>query len=172
MKKVLMAVDETPGSLSVLSVYRTMAREPESVVLVHVRRFQGKSVMIDMPSESEPKTVRESMQGTGHKEAQDRKSDTIMRFYRKELDAGGVVHVKELVREGIPSQEILRVAREENVDLIVMGCNGKSGLRKIIAGSTAKDVERSATVPVIVAKTAGRKKNLSYGWGGKAYAAQ
>ena len=64
MRKVLMAVDETAGSKSVLSVYKTMVREPESVILVHVQQLEGKSMMIDMLSESELKTLKESIQGT------------------------------------------------------------------------------------------------------------
>jgi nucleotide-binding universal stress UspA family protein len=171
MKKVLMAVDETAGSKSVLSVYKTMVREPESVILVHVQRLEGKSMMIDMLSESELKTLKESMQGTEYKEELDRKSDKITSFFKKELENGGSVKVKALVREGIPSEEILKVAQEEKVDLIIMGCNGKTGLRRLVTGCATKEVERSATVPVLVAKTAGCEKSIEHGWR-EAYAAQ
>jgi nucleotide-binding universal stress UspA family protein len=75
------------------------------------------------------------------------------------------------VREGIPSEEILKVAQEEKVDLIIMGCNGKTGLQRLVTGCATKEVERSATVPVLVAKTAGCAKSIEYGWR-EAYAAQ
>ncbi len=171
MKKVLMAVDETAGSKSVLSVYKNMVREPESVVLVHVQRLEGKSLMIDMLGEAELETLRESIRGTEYKKALDKESEKIMGFYKKELETGRSVDVKTLVRDGIPSEEILKVAREEKVDLIIMGCNGKSGLRKLVAGCSTKEVERAATVPVLVAKTGGCEKSKGYGWR-KAYAAQ
>jgi nucleotide-binding universal stress UspA family protein len=164
MGKVLMAVDETVGSRSVLSVYNTMVREPESVILVHVQRLEGKSMMIDMLGESELKTLEESIQGTEHKEELDRKSEKVMSFYKKELRNGGSVKVKALVKEGIPSVEILKVAQEEKVDLIIMGCNGKTGLQRLVAGSATKEVERAATVPVLVAKAAGCEKSIEYGW--------
>ena len=171
--KVLIAVDETAGSKSVMSVYKTMVREPDSVVLVHVQRLEGKSMMLDMLSESELKTLRESMQGTEHKEALDQKSEKLMSFYRKELEAGSRVPVKAVVREGIPSEEILKVAQEERVDLIIMGCNGKTGLQRLVAGCATKEVERAATVPVLVAKTAGCEKSSAYELGGReVYAAQ
>jgi nucleotide-binding universal stress UspA family protein len=170
MKKVLMAVDETAGSKSVLSIYRTMVREPENVILVHVQRLEGKSMMNDMLSESELKTLKESIRGAEYKEELDRKSENITSFYKKELENGGSVKVKALVREGIPSDEILKVAQEEKVDLIIMGRDNKTGLRRLFAGCAAKEVERSANVPVLVAKTAGRGKSLQYGWR-KAYAA-
>src|SRR5512144_2012493 len=103
MRKVLMAVDETAGSKSVLSVYKTMVREPESVILVHVQRLAGKSMMIDMLSESELKTLKESMQGTERQDALDEESEKIMSHYKKELEAGSSVKVKTVIRQGIPS---------------------------------------------------------------------
>jgi nucleotide-binding universal stress UspA family protein len=171
MRKVLMAVDETESSKSVLSVYKTMVREPESVILVHVQRREGKSMMIDMLSESELKTLKESIQGTEHNEELDRKSEKIMRFYKRELGNGGSAKVKALIKEGIPSVEILKVAQEEKVDLIIMGCNGKTGLQRLVAGRATKEVERAATVPVLVAKAAGCEKSIEYGWR-EAYAAR
>lgn len=171
MKKVLIAVDETEGSKSVLSVFNTMIRAPETVVLVHVERLEGKSMMIDMLSESELKTLRESMRGTEHKEALDGKAEKVLNYYKKELENGGSINVKTVLRDGIPSEEILKVAQEENVDLIIMGCNGKKGLQRLLSGCVTKEVERNAMVPVLVAKTGGCEKNLIYGWR-EAYAAQ
>jgi nucleotide-binding universal stress UspA family protein len=60
--------------------------------------------------------------------------------------------VKTVVREGIPSEEILKVAEEENAELIIMGCNGTKGLQRLVTGCVSKDVERSSKVPVLVAK--------------------
>jgi len=152
MKKVLIAVDETEGSKAVLSVFQNMVRPPESVVLVHVQQLEGKSMMIDMLSDSELDTLRESMAGTEHKEALDRKSEKILNFYRKELENGGLVSVKTVVRAGITSEEILKIAQEENVDLIVTGYNGKSFMQRMVTGSISKDIEKNAPVPVLVAK--------------------
>jgi nucleotide-binding universal stress UspA family protein len=126
--------------------------------------------MIDVLSESELKTLKESMQGTEHKEALDEKAEKVVSYYKKEIENGGPVRVKAVVRDGIPSDEILKVAQEEKVDLIIMGRDNKTGLRRLFAGCAAKEVERSANVPVLVAKTAGREKFLQYGWR-KAYAA-
>jgi hypothetical protein len=54
-----------------------------------------------------------------------------------------------------------------------MGCNGKTGLQRLIAGCVTKEVERNATVPVLVAKTAGCEKSIAYDFRGReAYAAQ
>lgn len=152
MKKVLIAVDETEGSTAVLSVFRNMVRPPESVVLVHVQQLEGKSMIIDMLGEAEKSTLRESLKGTAHKEALDRRSEKILSFYRKELDSGGLVSVKTVIRDGVPSEEILKVAQEEGVDLVITGYNGKTLMQRLISGSVSKDVEKGAPVPVLVAK--------------------
>jgi nucleotide-binding universal stress UspA family protein len=152
MKKVLIAVDETEGSKSVLSVFQNMVRPPENVVLVHVQNLEGKSMMIDMLSDAELDTLRESIAGTEYKEALDQKSEKILNFYRKELENGGLVSIKTVVRAGVASEEILKIAQEEGVDLIVTGYNGKSFMQRMITGSISKDIEKKAPVPVLVAK--------------------
>ncbi len=162
MKKVLIAVDETEGSKAVLSVFHNMVRPPETVVLVHVQRLEGKSVMIDMLGEAEMSTLRESLKGTEHKEALDRQSEKILNYFRKELDNGGLVNVKTVVRDGVPSEEILKVAQEECVDLIITGCTGKTIMQRLVSGCVSKDLEKNAPVPVLVAKDASQEKHA---WG-------
>ncbi|HSQ77664.1 MAG TPA: universal stress protein [Nitrospirota bacterium] len=162
MKKVLIAVDETEGSKSVLSVFHNMVRPPETVVLVHVQRLEGKSVMIDMLGEAEMSTLRESLKGTEHKEALDRQSQKILSYYKKEIDNGGLVSVKTVVRDGVPSEEIMKVAQEEGVDLIITGCSGKTVMQRLVSGCVSSDLERNAPVPVLVAKDAAEEKHA---WG-------
>ncbi len=162
MKKVLIAVDETEGSKSVLSVFRNMVRPPETVVLVHVQRLEGKSMMIDMLGEAEMATLRESLRGSEHKEALDRQSQKILSYYKKELDNGGLVNVKTVVRDGVPSEEIMKVAQEEGVDLIITGCSGKTVMQRLVSGCVSRDLEKNAPVPVLVAKDAAEEKHA---WG-------
>jgi nucleotide-binding universal stress UspA family protein len=90
--------------------------------------------------------------GTDHKEALDRKAQKILNYYKKELEDGGLISVRTLIREGIPGDEITKVAEEENVDLIIVGSNGKKGFMRLLTGCVSKDVEKNATVPVFVAK--------------------
>ena len=45
---------------------------------------------------------------------------------------------------GDPAPEILRVAEEENVNMIVMSTHGRSGLSRMLVGSVAEDVIRRA----------------------------
>ena len=172
MGKILMAVDGTAGSTSVLSVYRTMAREPDSVILVYVQRPEGKSMTTgDLREAAGQKALRNLPHDPERKEVLDRKAEKILDFCRQEIESIGPVNVKALVRDGVPSEEILKAAREEAVDLIIMGRSGKSALQRLVAGCVTKEVEQAATVPVLVAKTGGREKSITYGLRGESYAA-
>lgn len=157
MEKVLIAVDDTKGSKNVLGVFRNLVRPPKQVLLLHVQRLEGRSLMIDMLSESELSTLKESLEGTEYKEKLDRHADKILNYYRKEFENTGLVSVRTIKRDGIPADEILKVAEEERVDLIVVGGNGKKGFNRIITGCVSKYVERNASVPVIVEKQKPRK---------------
>ncbi len=161
MKKVLIAVDDTKGSQSVLSVFHNLVRPPEEVLLLHVERLEGKSLMIDMLSESELSTLKESLKGTEYKEALDRKAEKVLSYYKKELEDGGLINVRPIIREGIPSDEIIKVAEAENVDLIIVGSNEKRGFDRLLAGCVSKDVERNSGVPVIIGKNAAAEKTLA-----------
>lgn len=53
---------------------------------------------------------------------------------------------------GIPYEEILRKAEEENVSLIVLGTQGRSGIDHFLFGSTAERVVRKAKCPVMTVR--------------------
>jgi len=153
MNKILIAVDETSGSKAVLSVFHNLVRPPEEVLLLHVQRLEGKSLMIDMLSDAKLSTLKESLRGSEYKEGLDRKAEQILNYFKKELESSGLINVRTIVREGIPADEILKVAEEQNVDLIIVGDNGKKGFLRLITGCVSKEVEKNAMVPVLVGKT-------------------
>jgi len=152
MKKVLIAVDDTKGSKAVLSVFRNLVRPPQEVLLLHVQRLEGRSLMIDMLGDAELSTLRESLIGTEYKEELDRKSEQILNYYKRELEDGGLISIRTMIRDGIEADEILKVAEDEKVDLIITGANENQGMMRIIAGCLPSEVERKSRVPVLVGK--------------------
>ena len=62
------------------------------------------------------------------------------------------LNVEEVIVHGDAATEIVRVARESSVDLIVVSSHGRTGLGRILFGSTAEAVVRHATCPVLVVK--------------------
>lgn len=62
---------------------------------------------------------------------------------------GEGVKPRLIVRVGTPAEEILEVAKEEQVDAIIIASHGRTGLAKIVFGSVAQRVVRRATCPVL-----------------------
>ncbi|MDX1961587.1 MAG: universal stress protein [Pirellulales bacterium] len=60
-----------------------------------------------------------------------------------------IAHEHRLV-VGDPSEEVIRVAKEEHADMIVMGTHGRSGVARLLMGSVAEYVLRHAPCPVMV----------------------
>ncbi len=62
----------------------------------------------------------------------------------------GAHEVTSLVVEGAPANELVRIAKEHAVDLIVIGSHGRGGFSRAILGSVADRVMRTAHCPVMV----------------------
>ena len=60
--------------------------------------------------------------------------------------------VHQEVREGAPFYEIIRFAQETDIDLIVLGTHGHSGLVHMLLGSVAEKVVRKAPCPVLTVR--------------------
>ncbi len=69
-----------------------------------------------------------------------------------ERDECSGLAVEEVIVHGEAAAEIVRVAREHDVDLIVISSHGRTGLGRILFGSTAEAVVRHASCPVLVVK--------------------
>lgn len=63
-------------------------------------------------------------------------------------DLEGEIHIKE----GKPHEEILKLADELDVEMIVIGSHGRKGLERAIFGSVAEKVTRMSKVPVLIVK--------------------
>src|SRR6188508_73899 len=65
--------------------------------------------------------------------------DSAERELPKLAECSGL-NVEELVVHGEAASEIVRVAKERSVDLIVIASHGRTGLGRILFGSTAESV--------------------------------
>ncbi len=68
------------------------------------------------------------------------------------------LEVEELIVHGEAASEIVRVAKERAIDLIVISSHGRTGLGRILFGSTAEAVVRHAHCPVLVVKPSDEKE--------------
>ncbi len=60
--------------------------------------------------------------------------------------------IEYVLAEGQPADEIVRVAREINADLIIMGTHGRTGLEHLVMGNVAEQVTREAPCRVVTVR--------------------
>ncbi len=61
-------------------------------------------------------------------------------------------NVQTILRYGSPSDEILKVAREESVDLVAMSTHGHRLLQDVMHGTTVDKVRHQLEVPLLLLK--------------------
>ena len=62
------------------------------------------------------------------------------------------VEVESVILEGNPANEIIDFAEKNDIDLIVMGTHGKTGIQRFLIGSVAENVVRHSKRAVLVVK--------------------
>lgn len=78
-------------------------------------------------------------------------AEEALNIARMALEGKGL-RVKTRIEVGSPPSEIVRVAQEENIDLIAMGAQGETAAQELLLGSVANEIVRRATVPVLIQK--------------------
>jgi len=58
--------------------------------------------------------------------------------------------VKIVTKAGREDVEILKFARKENIDIIVIGTHGRTGIEYLFIGSVAEKIVRSSPIPVFI----------------------
>jgi nucleotide-binding universal stress UspA family protein len=68
------------------------------------------------------------------------------------LRATGQSQVIKAVRNGTPAEEICRYARKNDIDLVVCGTHGRTGIKHLLLGSVAERVIRVSPCPVLTVR--------------------
>ncbi|HEY5998332.1 MAG TPA: universal stress protein [bacterium] len=153
MKKILVAVDDTKGSKAAVATFTACIADfkPLEMVLVHVEKIEGRSLMDEMLGEPEMSTLREAVKDTDLKAVLDRRAERIFSYYRPAFELAGCKNVRTVVRSGHPAEEILAVAAAEQAEMIVVGARA-SGATHRFMGSVSREVTDHAEVPVLVVR--------------------
>ncbi len=85
---------------------------------------------------------------TWHERATDEAEETLADAAATLADAG--CEVETAVETGRPSREILAYIADHDVDHVVMGSHGRSGVSRLLLGSTTERVSRRSPVPVTI----------------------
>jgi len=70
---------------------------------------------------------------------------------RQQLDPALAIRTE--LRDGPPHEQILACAEANQADLIVLGTHGHTGLKHVLLGSTAEQIVRLSTCPVMTVRT-------------------
>jgi nucleotide-binding universal stress UspA family protein len=144
LKKVLVPTDFSESARHALTYGTSFAREYSAeLTLLHV----VENLTVGYASDLFPVPMQEVFQ-------------EISGYAKTELAKLGAtarekgVTVIEQVAQGKPSAEIIRFAREAEIDVIVLGTHGKGMLDQALFGSTTERVVRRAPCPVLTVRLA------------------
>jgi universal stress protein A len=133
-KKILFPTDFSHAGDAALEHAATLARESGATLLI---------VHVEEPL---PAYVGEGYYGLPNPP-----NPEVRRMLEAIKPPADVKHA-HLLLIGDPADEIVRLAEEEEVDLIVLGTHGRTGLSRLLMGSVAEQIVRRATCPVLTFK--------------------
>ena len=156
MQKILIAVDDTKATREIFSKCTQICKciAPESIILLYVEKFAGRSFLSDMIGDAESSTLKEVLEGTEYQEALDKKAKTVLDYYTSALQHDAPFpNVQAMVKSGHPAEVIVETAAEEDVSMILIGSKGKrSGAPRLLMGSVSREVANTADRPVLIVK--------------------
>ncbi len=138
VKKILCAVDFSDMSSRVADYAQTIAVSMNSSVkVVYVAPSLSQYVGFHVPPTSIENFVGEIVSGA------EKTMDIFIQENFSEIEATG--HVLT----GYAAEEILKYADQENMDMIIMGTHGRKGIDRVLFGSVAEKIVKSAPIPVL-----------------------
>lgn len=131
LRKILFATDFSPCSEAVFPYVCSVARKYDATLhIVHV--ISPEVLSIDPPLLLQARDIAERQM--------------LEMSTSEQLE--GVRH-SEVVAEGDVTEAINKTVYGAKIDLVLVGTHGRTGIRKLVLGSVAEDVVRSATCPVL-----------------------
>jgi nucleotide-binding universal stress UspA family protein len=146
-KKILVAVDGSDSSL----------RAADYAVQIVSKEESARVILLNILGISTAKQVASFIIAPtyGLKEYDQYKKEAYKWLDKisKKFEEKGIQTVVEVVGGPLPAaNSIVNYAENENVDLIVVGTRGKSGIKKLLLGSVASSVVTHASSNVLVVK--------------------
>jgi universal stress protein A len=141
-KNILCPVDFSDSSSKIVELAIKLSEEDGNIILFHhsvlISPLQGPDVAVGFEADQELRDMAKSqlddMAASLKSNYPTRTFETCHSFLKSMTD------------------EINDLAKEKNVDIIVMGTHGRTGLKRLLMGSIAEDVLRHAECPVFLVK--------------------
>jgi nucleotide-binding universal stress UspA family protein len=142
IKRILFPTDFSEGSSHALDYAIDMAkRYGAKLYFVHVIYDIVKTAGWYVPHTSMDEMYKDIEKGA---------EKELSRFGLEELRS--LKGVERSVLKGVPHTEIVKYAKDNKIDLIIMGTHGRKGVGRILFGSTASQVVRYAPCPVLAVR--------------------
>lgn len=141
--KILYATDFSESSEHAFKYALSLAQKFQSrLIILHVINEP-----VDLRGFYVPHVSFENLE----KEIEEGAQKMMEKFCASHVGADFTDYETEIVT-GIPYEEILKRAEQEQVSFIVLGTQGRSGIDHLLFGSTAERVVRKAKAPVVTVR--------------------
>jgi len=143
-RRILLPVDGSEHSLEAArKLGRLIDAEDAEISLLHVQKptaFAVGKAWIDPDAKQRREILRR------------REAELVFDITSAPLAQQRLNVRQQLVVEGDPADEILRLADEIGADLIVMGSHGRTGVLRVLMGSVSRKVLDQAKCPVLIVR--------------------
>jgi nucleotide-binding universal stress UspA family protein len=133
--KIVVPTDFSRASDAVLNYATTLAKDT------------GAKLLITHVEEPMPAYVGEGYYGMPNPP-----NPEVRRMLEAVQPADPAIEYEHRLLIGNPAEEIVKLASDEQADMIVMGTHGRTGLSRLVMGSVAEEVVRRASCPVFTLK--------------------
>lgn len=140
MKTILVPTDFSDYAKNALNVAKQIAKATNSeIILLHI--IPAPNPLLISGSKQEIKDLQ-------HQFLQEAK-DSSQEALKKQVSETDAVKTRLLTRVGSIFANINEIVKEEEIDLVVMGTHGVTGMKEIFVGSNTEKVVRTAVCPVL-----------------------
>ena len=140
IKKILCAVDLSEHSKTVAEYAILLAKGMGAdITVLYTAPSLSQYVGFHVPPSSIENFVGEIVTG----------AEQSMHDFINEVFANSGITVEGKILSGYAAQEILSYATSNEMDIIVMGTHGRTGIDRILFGSVAEKIVKAASIPVM-----------------------
>lgn len=143
LKKIMVATDFSAHSEVAIRYAAEFANAfGGEVVLVSV--VEEPTLMAELPPMGEayfPPNLTELQKESAEQECE------------KQLKHAGLEGSKVVISVGTPFVEIVKIARDEDVDLLIIGTHGRGAIAHMLLGSVAERIVRKSPCPVLTVRS-------------------
>jgi universal stress protein A len=114
------------------------------------KRFEGELTLVHVVVPPPPAASDVLVSSRGLAGAGAMNDEATLARWREDAERRSGRPARSHLLSGDPAAQIVRYAREEHCDLLVVGTHGRTGIRRLVLGSVAERVVRESECPVLV----------------------